>query len=181
MYETIPQNSATASKRRIYFQLVDATDLKTPEDISVTGVKVSLSFNGGAFANSTNDIVKIGAGLDYYIELTQAESNTAVGSVRGRLQPTGCALEIIQATIVADDIFVASPTVTDIADAILKRDWSAVSGESARSMLNALRFLRNKWSIAAGVLTVTKEDDSTAAWTAALTGAQTGVTAVDPS
>jgi len=58
--------------------------------------------------------------------------------------------------------------LNDIADAILKRDMSAVTGESARSPLNALRFLRNKWSLASGTLTVTKEDDSTSAWTAAI-------------
>jgi len=58
---------------------------------------------------------------------------------------------------------------TELADALLKRDMSSVSGEAARSPLNALRFLRNKWSIAAGTLTVTEEDDTTTAWTAALT------------
>lgn len=55
-----------------------------------------------------------------------------------------------------------------IADAILKRDWTAVSGEASRSLLNALRFLRNKWSVSGVTLTVTKEDDATSAWTATL-------------
>lgn len=57
------------------------------------------------------------------------------------------------------------PTAVEVADAILKRDWNSVSGEAARSALNALRFLRNKWSISGTTLTVTQEDDSTAAWT----------------
>ena len=56
-----------------------------------------------------------------------------------------------------------------IADALLKRDWTAVSGEAARCVLNALRFLRNKWAITGAVnprtLTIYKEDDATAAWT----------------
>lgn len=60
------------------------------------------------------------------------------------------------------------PTATQNADALLKRDMSAVTGESARSPLNALRFLRNKWSVSAGTLTVTKEDDATSAWTASI-------------
>lgn len=67
---------------------------------------------------------------------------------------------------------VAAPSETAlnaIADAILKRDWSGLTGEASRSMLNALRFLRNKWSISAGTLTVTKENDTTAAWTGAVT------------
>jgi len=56
-----------------------------------------------------------------------------------------------------------------VADALLKRDWTGMTGEAARSVLNALRFLRNKWTVAANTLTVTKEDDATAAWTATVT------------
>lgn len=61
------------------------------------------------------------------------------------------------------------PTAIQIADAVLKRDWTAVTGEADRSALNALRALRNKWSTSATTLVVTKEDDITAAWSAALT------------
>ena len=96
----IPQNTATATLRRIPFVLVDATDFATPEDITVTGVKASLSFNGGAVANSTNDIVKVdGATGRYYLELTQAEANSALGTVHGTLQPTGCARTYLAAII----------------------------------------------------------------------------------
>lgn len=58
---------------------------------------------------------------------------------------------------------------TNIADALLKRDWTAVGGTAARSVLNALRFLRNRRRIVAGVLNVTEEDDTTIAWSANLT------------
>jgi hypothetical protein len=70
-----------------------------------------------------------------------------------------------------------------IADAILKRDWSAVTGEAARSMLNALRHIRNKWAIAGGTKTVYKEDDSTSAWTSTVTGdgAAQPIVADDPA
>jgi hypothetical protein len=73
---------------------------------------------------------------------------------------------------------------TNVSDAALMRDWTAVTGTVPdRSTLNALRFLRNKRSIAAGTLTVTKEDDTTAAWTAAVTtsAAAEPVTAIDPA
>lgn len=63
------------------------------------------------------------------------------------------------------------PTATQNADALLNRDMSAVSDTNARSPLNALRFLRNKWDIAGTALTVKKEDDSTTAWTATVTAA----------
>lgn len=103
MAYSIPKNSATAAERRVPFVLVDATDLITPEDISVTGVKVSLSFGGGTAANSTNDIVKVdGATGRYYVELTQAEANTAIGAVHGYLKPTGCAACYPEAEIVLD-------------------------------------------------------------------------------
>ena len=58
-----------------------------------------------------------------------------------------------------------------------------MSGEASRSLLNAARFLRNKWSISGTTLTVTEEDDTTAAWTAALTtsGSADPITAFDPT
>lgn len=53
--------------------------------------------------------------------------------------------------------------------AFLKLDWTGITGEASRSLLNALRFLRNKWSVSGGTLTVTKEDDTASAWTSAVT------------
>jgi hypothetical protein len=71
-----------------------------------------------------------------------------------------------------------------IADGTLLRDWTAiVASVPARCLLNAARFLRNKWSVAAGVLTVTKEDDATTAWDGVVTGNPTAdpITSVDPN
>ncbi len=70
-----------------------------------------------------------------------------------------------------------------IADANLNRDMSAVSDTNARSPLNALRSLRNRIQAAASTLTVYKEDDSTTAWSGALTtdAAAVPVTQVDPT
>jgi hypothetical protein len=75
------------------------------------------------------------------------------------------------------------PTATQNADALLNRDMSAVSDTTARSPLNALRLLRNKYSISGTTLTVTKENDTTAAWTAALTtdSAANPITGSDPA
>lgn len=66
---------------------------------------------------------------------------------------------------VSDDI-AALPSAQDNADTLLKRDWTAVTGEAARSVLNALRFLRNRWTVTAGILTVYEEDGTTLAWQA---------------
>jgi hypothetical protein len=80
----------------------------------------------------------------------------------GHLQP-GTAGLLLQAAATSP-----SPSAVDIADTLLTRDWTQVSGEAPRSVLNALRFLRNRWAIAGGLLTVTKEDDIREAWVAAV-------------
>ena len=75
------------------------------------------------------------------------------------------------------------PTATENADALLNRDFSAVSDTNSRTPLNALRFLRNKFASVAGTLTIYAEDDSTPKWTATLTSDPTAepVTGIDPS
>lgn len=60
--------------------------------------------------------------------------------------------------------------VVAIADALLQRDWSLVTGEASASVLNALRAIRNKWTLSTdGTLTVYKENDIAAAWTRQVT------------
>jgi len=76
----------------------------------------------------------------------------------------------------------AVPTATENADGLLRRDWTAVAAPAARSVLNALRFLRNRWRILAGVLTVYEEDDASVAWTGAVnTAASDPVDEIDPT
>lgn len=57
------------------------------------------------------------------------------------------------------------PTAVANADALLGRNIAGGSS-AGRTVKQALRFLRNKWTIAAGTLTVFQEDDSTSDWTA---------------
>ncbi len=122
---------------------------------------------------------------------------TAAAIATGAIDADAIAANAITAAKIATDAITAAKIATDaigaselaadaaneIADAILKRDWTAVTGEAARSMLNALRFLRNKWSISGTTLTVTKEDDSTSAWTAtvATNASADPITEVDPA
>lgn len=72
---------------------------------------------------------------------------------------------------------------TSIATALLTLDLATITGEAARSVLNALRAIRNRVNVAAGVMTVYEEDDTTTAWTAAITtdASADPVTQVDPS
>lgn len=94
---------------------------------------------------------------------------------------------IITAAAIATDAIDAdalkTDAVTEIVLAILKTDWTGITGEADRCLLNAMRFLRNKWSITGTTLTVTKEDDSTTAWTSALTADASAVPVIgsDPA
>lgn len=76
----------------------------------------------------------------------------------------------------------AIPTANENADALLKRDWSALSGEAAFSALNALRNMRNHVTITGSVVSVYKEDGSTVAYTLAITTdpSQDPIVAVTP-
>jgi hypothetical protein len=72
-------------------------------------------------------------------------------------------------------------TDAQIADKILGRNIAGGS-DGGRTVTDAFRLLRNKSSIAAGTLTVTEEDDSTPAWTAAVTtAAGDPITGLDPA
>jgi hypothetical protein len=94
--------------------------------------------------------------------------------------------ELATALGTADDATLAAiaalPTATQNADALLNRDMSAVTVTNARSPINALRWLRNRWSNSGGTLTVYAEDDTTTAWTATTTTAASDpVDSVDPT
>jgi hypothetical protein len=64
--------------------------------------------------------------------------------------------------------YIVGNAATVNADALLNRDMSAVSDTNSRSPLNALRNIRNGFSIAGATMTVLKEDDSTPAYTRTL-------------
>ena len=84
-----------------------------------------------------------------------------------------------------DGVVLTAAERNAIADAILDRDMAtgADSGSpTVRTVRQALRFSRNKVSISGGTLTVTKEDDTTASWTASVTTtAGDPITTVDPA
>lgn len=81
----------------------------------------------------------------------------------------------------------AAAELNTIADAVLDRNMttgtdSGTNSTSVRTPRQALRALRNKVSIAAGTATVTKEDDTTTSWTAAITTtAGNPISASDPT
>jgi hypothetical protein len=122
MHESIPLNTATASKRRIYFYMTLTDGISAATGKAGT---VNLRWNGGGEATSSNSITEIDA-VDhpgwYYLELTQAESNIALGSITGRLQPAGCANTPIYAVVITDDIYAGADSAATVAAAT----WNAL-------------------------------------------------------
>lgn len=111
----------------------------------------------------------------------------AVGSVTGNVggNVTGSVGSVATGGIAAgsfaagaiDAAALAADAGAELADAFLNRDMATGTDSGSttvRTVRQALRFLRNKWSTSAidattATLTVTKEDDSTASWTAVVT------------
>lgn len=170
----------------IYFPLIDAgtQNFAVSGDYTHASGDTKISKDGGAAANTTNApaAITMGNGAMWELDLTATE-----------MQAKTIVITIIDAaTKAVEDQMIVIETygagngeldLNDFADALLKRDWTSVTGEAARSVLNALRKLRNKWSISGSTLTVTKEDDSTSAFTETLTtSASTDrITGADPT
>lgn len=137
--------------------------------------------SGNGFATTTNVELVITTGtvsgasvIGYVVGTFSIENRSAV-------MPTTAARTIgITAT---GTVTLDTTERNATADALLNRDFTSVSDTNARTLLNAARFLRNKWSILAGTLTVTKENDTTSAWTSALVGTAGAdpITASDPA
>lgn len=140
----------------------------------------------------TNIVLAKGVGVTGFNDLSAAQVNAEVDTALTDYDgPTNA--EMVARTLpsanyfdpAADTVSLSAAEHNNIADAILKRDWTAVTGEAARSMLNALRALRNRVTrpTTTGTFNVYKEDDNTVAWSGTLT-TDTDVRAakeVDPS
>jgi hypothetical protein len=178
----VPPRRATAFV--CYVGLTSQADLKLCQvnpTLAAGDVKVSL--DGGALANlATLPAVTPAGSKVVKVDLSAAEMTgdniVVVFSDAAGSEWCDLVLSMQPSARQIDDI----PTATENADALLKRDMSAVTGEAARSPLNALRFSRNKWVVSAGTLSVKKEDDATEAWSATVTTAAGNPTsAIDPA
>ena len=109
--------------------------------------------------------------------------NTAIVSDTVTIQTFGASGSIVSIPATLASGAIHADELNNIADALLKRDWTGLTGEANRSVLNALRALRNKTSVTGDTLTVTKENDSTTAWTATLITDSLAepVVSIDPS
>jgi hypothetical protein len=151
MPERIPQSVTIRAPLKAY--LSDGVTDATGKTIAVT-----ISKNGAAFGNPSagaTNATEIANGW-YYVDLSTTDTGST-GPLIVRGTATGCDNSELVYNVTAD--------ATTWADTLLKRDMSAVTGEAARSPLNAVRKLMNKVDISGSTLTVRKEDDATAAYT----------------
>jgi hypothetical protein len=146
-----------------------------------------LQTNQGDWATATGfatsaALATVDANVDSILEDTGTTIPASISGLND-LDAAGIRTAVGLASADLDTQLDALPTATENADALLNRDMSAVSDTNARTPLNALRFLRNKWAVVGTTLTVRKEDDSTEAWTAEVTGdsAADPITGSDPA
>ena len=125
-----------------------------------------------------------------FVNLTTLPTVSPAGSPRVRFQLTAAEMTADRLTILGVDqsggewtefmehiepeaVTVADvPTATQVADAVLTRDWTAVVGLPAYCILQALRALRNSWGLTPGppaTWEVKAEDGVTTAWTRTVT------------
>ena len=143
---------ATDAVAEIQSGLATAADLATVDTV-VDAILVDTAEIGAAGAGLTA-IQLPSNGLANVTAWTVAITGNVTGSISGSV---GSVTGNIGGSL-------TSAERNAIADAMLNRDMSAVSDTNSRSPLMAFRFIRNKWSISGSTMTVTKEDDSTSAW-----------------
>jgi hypothetical protein len=119
---------------------------------SVTGAVGSVTGNvGGTVASVVGDVG--GNVLGTVASVVGNVGGNVVGSVNAVIDPV--------------DLTTAGNEA--IADAILLRNVAGGSN-TGRTVREAFYFLRNRWTVTTGTLTVFQTDDTTTAWTAAVTG-----------
>jgi hypothetical protein len=136
---------------------------------------------GGVFIAGTNAATAITTALTANVigNLTGNLSGS-VGSVVGAVgSVTGFTASDVAGIKAKTDNLPASPAATgdvptavENADTLLNRDMATGTDSgspSVRTVRQALRFLRNKWTITGTTLSVKKEDDSTESWSSVVT------------
>lgn len=160
---------------------VDATNAKGLYKLALSATETDCLVGKLGGVSSTANIALFGPILAFdYIP------NAAAGAINGlpilgantaSLSFTGLTTNIvgnITGNVSGSVASVTGLTTAAIADKVLGRSL-ATGADGTRTVQDALRAIRNRTAIAAGTLTVYQEDDTTPAWTGAVT-----TTAGDP-
>lgn len=148
-------------------------------DLDAAGVRGAVGLSA---ANLDTQLGTIDANVDAVLVDTGTTIPSLIAALND-LDAAGVRTAIGLASANLDTQLDAIPTAIENADALLNRDMSAVSDTTARSPLNALRALRNKVDASASPAEVYKEDDTTIAWTSAITrdGTADNLVSSDPA
>ena len=162
--------------------VTNLTNAPTAGDFTaVMKTSIGTSVAGSAVASVTGNV---GGNVRGSVGSVVGAVGSVTGSVGGNV--TGSVGSVVGAvgSVTAPVTTTAADRIA-VADALLDRDMSTgvdSGSPTVRTPRQALRFNRNKWSIASGTLTVTKEDDATPSWTATVTQtAGNPVSTIDPA
>lgn len=144
--------------------------------LDAAGIRTAV---GLAAANLDTQLTAIDDFLDTEIAAIKAKTDQLTFTTANQLDAT--------AVTVSDKTGYAltAGERNSVADALLDRNMATGTDSGSatvRTVRQALRFMRNKWENSGGTLTVYKEDDTTASWTASTTtAAGDPVSSVDPA
>lgn len=171
----------TAGKWVVFaFQDEGGANPGEPVTSGAAAITANLYLDGSATPNAVDDTNPTELGGGYYVfDVTAAETN-ADNIV---IAPSSSTANV---NVIGVPGAVYTTDYSAIADAFLNRDMSVGTDSGSptvRTVRQALRMLRNKWSLSGTTLTVTKEDDTTASWTATVTATPGAdpITASDPA
>ena len=176
-------NEVTAARMGALTDLIDGGRL----DLLIDAIKAktdNLPTDPADASDIDAQLATIAGYLDTEIAAILAAVDTEVAAIKAKTDnlpaspaATGAQMDLVNAP--------NATALAAVAVAILDTLLSAGDADAlnARTVRSALRALRNKTSIAAGTMTVCKENDSDAAWTAAATTdpAAEPITEIDPA
>lgn len=153
--------------------------INAPQDIAVSDGNLTLAAIASAvWASATRTLTSFGTLItDIWSNITRTITGGAIDTNNDKTSYTLTSAYDAAKTASQDsdmqDVLsgIASlPTANDNAEMLLKYDWTSISGEASRSVINALRKLRNKISFnGTNTLTIYKENGTTSAYTQAVT------------
>ncbi len=154
----------------------DAANLTAYVDKDYAGLTI-LADTSATEIHSTN-----AAGY-YTFDLAQGETDAHTLLFTCKSVTSNIVVTAVPAVVFTTPADFSNEDVAAITTAIMTRDLSTVGATADRSLLNAIRFLRNKWVVTGTTLSVKKEDDTTEAWSATLStnDSASPIVGVDPA
>jgi len=159
--------NATEVSSGWYKVTMDATDTGTEGDLVVRGTAAS--------CDDTERVFRVHLPANFGVTSIDSNGRVDVIKIAGTTQTAGDVGIKTGFSLAATGLDAVTESATGakaLADALLNRDMSVGTDSGSptvRTVRQALRFLRNKWSISGTALTVTKEDDTTSSWTGTVT------------